>query len=493
MPHSIPHSSGPTLTDRALVWFRRDLRLLDHTALRQALQRSHQVWCCFVFDTEILDALPRADRRVDFIHRSVLALDHDLRQRGGGLIVLHGPASEELPRLARRLGVQAVYTHRDYEPAARRRDATVLGHLAEAGIVLHSLKDQVIFDTDEVMTGAGTAFGVFTPYRTAWLRRLGSLHERLAGWADPASRTPDSAFVRLAARPAGQAGLPPTLADLDFLPAPIPKIEPGEAGAQRGLAEFLTRIDAYADRRDFPALKGPSYLSVHLRFGTLSIRQLVAEAWQRSQGGSKGAEVWLSELIWREFYMQLLHHHPALVDHCFRPEFDKLHWEHGRHAEAHFAAWCEGRTGYPIIDAGMRQLNQTGYMHNRLRMLTASFLTKDLGLDWRRGERYFAEHLNDYDLAANNGGWQWAASTGCDAQPWFRIFNPVTQSRKFDPEGRFILRYVPELAPLAGQASLHEPWTASGGPPANYPTPLVDHAAARERTLARFEAVRAGR
>lgn len=497
MPHSTPHPSGPTPIDRALVWFRRDLRLLDHTALRQALQRGRQVWCCFVFDTEILDALPRADRRVDFIHACVVELDRELRQHGGGdrggLIVLHGPASEELPRLAVRLGVQAVFTHRDYEPDARRRDAVVLGRLAESGIVLHSLKDQVIFDTDEVMTAAGTPFGVFTPYRNAWLRRLGTLYERLPGWADPASRTPDGAFARLAALPAEHAGPPPTLADLDFLPAPIPKIEPGEAGAQRGLAEFLGRIDAYAERRDFPALKGPSYLSVHLRFGTLPIRQLVAEAWQRSQGGSKGAEVWLSELIWREFYMQLLHHHPHLTERCFRPEFDKLHWEHGRHAEASFTAWCEGRTGYPIIDAGMRQLNATGYMHNRLRMLTASFLTKDLGIDWRRGERYFAEHLNDYDQAANNGGWQWAASTGCDAQPWFRIFNPVTQSRKFDPEGRFILRYVPELAPLAGLPVLHEPWAAAGGPPAGYPAPLVDHAVARERTLARFEAVRTSR
>ena len=218
------------------------------------------------------------------------------------------------------------------------------------------------------------------------------------------------------------------------------------------LRNFLTRIDHYHETRDFPAVKGPSYLSVHLRFGTLSIRTLAREAQARVHAGSRGAATWLSELIWRDFYHQILHHHPHVVRSAFRPEFDTLHWEHGRHADELFAAWAAGRTGYPLVDAAMAQINQTGYMHNRLRMVAASFLVKHLGLDWRRGEQYFATHLNDYDLAANNGGWQWAASTGCDAQPWFRIFNPVTQGEKFDAEGRFIRRYLPQLAALPDTA-----------------------------------------
>ena len=267
------------------------------------------------------------------------------------------------------------------------------------------------------------------------------------------------------------------------------------------LADFLERIDAYDVARNFPALKGPSYLSVHLRFGTVSVRTLAAAAIAHAEGGarrdSRGAEVWLSELIWRDFYYQLLHHHPHVVRNSFRPEFDRIHWEHGKKADAHFEAWCEGRTGYPLVDAAMAQINQTGYMHNRLRMVTASFLVKDLGIDWRRGERYFAEKLIDYDLAANNGGWQWAASTGSDAQPWFRIFNPVTQSQKFDPEGRFIRRYLPRFARLP-DALIHAPWRARPIDLAeagialgrDYPEPLVDHEAARQRTLARYAVVK---
>jgi deoxyribodipyrimidine photo-lyase len=234
-----------------------------------------------------------------------------------------------------------------------------------------------------------------------------------------------------------------------------------------------------------------------LRFGTVSIRHLVREAWARAQAGSRGAEVWLSELIWRDFYHQVLYHHPHVVGQAFRPEYDRIRWEHGKHAQALFAAWCDGKTGYPLVDAAMLQLNQTGYMHNRLRMVVASFLTKDLGLDWRWGERYFAEKLNDFDLAANNGGWQWASSSGCDAQPWFRIFNPTTQSEKFDPQGRFIRRYLPQLSALPDKA-LHAPWTArpidlqaagiSLG--RDYPLPIVNHDEARQKTLLRYAVVK---
>ena len=479
--------------DRALVWFRRDLRADDHAALHHALRHARQVWCVFVFDTTILDDLPRADRRVEFIHQGVQELDQRLRALGGGLLVRHGDPREEIPRLARALHVQAVHVNRDYEPAAVARDARVRGALADAGISLLNWKDQVIFETDEVMTAAGTAFSVFTPYRTAWLKKLD------AGQGFYQKAYPVERHAAALARPpeALDRGVP-SLSDLDFLPTDMAaRLHPGASGAEHLLLDFLERIDRYDSARDFPAVKGPSYLSVHLRFGTVSIRRLVRLAHERAAGGSRGAEVWLSELIWRDFYVQILHHHPRVVTHCFRPEYDAVRWEHGRHADALFAAWCEGRTGYPIVDAAMRQLAQTGYMHNRLRMITASFLTKDLGIDWRRGEAWFARQLNDFDLAANNGGWQWAASTGCDAQPFSRIFTPGPQSRKFAPDGRFTRRYVPELAGL-NDDEIHAPWEAApmerlaAGVELGktYPAPVVVHESARAQTLARFEAAR---
>jgi deoxyribodipyrimidine photo-lyase len=250
--------------------------------------------------------------------------------------------------------------------------------------------------------------------------------------------------------------------------------------------DFLTRIDRYHETRDFPAVEGTSCLSPHLRFGTVSVRQLAAVAYAESLlANGKGAATWLNELIWREFYQMILWHRPDVIDRSFKAECDALVWDA---APDLFAAWQEGRTGYPLVDAAMRQLRQSGWMHNRLRMVTASFLTKDLGIDWRLGERHFADWLLDYELASNNGGWQWAASTGCDAQPWFRIFNPVTQSEKFDPQGRFIRRYVPELENVPNKF-IHAPWKMPV-PPANYPAPGVDHAAARERTLARFVTLR---
>jgi deoxyribodipyrimidine photo-lyase len=275
------------------------------------------------------------------------------------------------------------------------------------------------------------------------------------------------------------------------------KIPTGSAGGQRLFTDFLGRMDRYHETRDFPAIKGPSYLGIHLRFGTVSIRQLAGTAYRLAQEGNPGASVWLGELIWRDFYFQVLANFPHVTVRSFKPEYDAIHWEHGKHAEALFSAWCEGRTGYPIVDAAMAQINQTGYMHNRLRMITASFLVKDLGIDWRWGERYFSEKLNDFDLAANNGGWQWCSSSGCDAQPYFRIFNPVSQSEKFDPDGKFIRRYLPALSQLPTRAR-HAPWDAS---PAdlqaagvvlgkNYPQPVVIHAKAREKTLLRYAVVK---
>jgi len=353
---------------------------------------------------------------------------------------------------------------------------------------LHTSKDHVVFERSEVLTQSGAPYAVFTPYKNAWLKKLDAFYLSAYPVAKHA--------VRLASLPAGVSAHMPTLAEIGFEASDLRslKIPTGSAGAQTLLADFLPRLDVYGDARDFPAIKGPSYLSVHLRFGTVSIRELAAAAHARN---TPGAAVWLSELIWRDFYHQILHHHPHVAQGSFKPAYDRIEWEDGPHAEALFSAWCEGRTGYPLVDAAMAQINQTGYMHNRLRMVVASFLTKDLGIDWRWGERYFATHLNDFDLAANNGGWQWAASTGCDAQPYFRIFNPSSQSRKFDPQGRFIRRYLPALAKLP-DAALHAPWEARPADLAaagvvlgrDYPLPVVRHAEARTQTLARYAAVK---
>ncbi|MFD0668801.1 cryptochrome/photolyase family protein [Ramlibacter sp. MAHUQ-53] len=492
-PHDKHYPAG-------LVWLRRDLRAHDNAALYRALRACRKVHCAFVFDTAILDPLPRADRRVEFIRESLVQLDEALRALAGreaaGLIVRHGVAAAEIPRLARELGVQAVFAAHDDEPPALARDARVRGALADIGVALHTTKDHVIFQRHEVMTQVGKPYAVFTPYKKAWLAKVDDFYLK----SYPVERHAGA----LADRPEALRLPVPALADIGFEPTNLAQLPlpVGAAGGRRLFEEFLHRIDHYQEARDFPAVKGPSYLSVHLRFGTVSIRELAREAHARARAGSAGAQTWLSELVWRDFYFQVLANFPHVVDeqggsHSFRPEYDKIRWEHGKPAQALFAAWCEGRTGYPLVDAAMHQLNQTGYMHNRLRMVVASFLTKDLGLDWRWGERYFAEKLNDFDLAANNGGWQWASSSGCDAQPYFRIFNPVSQSRKFDPEGRFILRYLPQLAGLAPQA-LHEPWAASPleleaagvALGRDYPLPVVAHDEARERTLARYAVVK---
>ncbi len=507
MSKSIQHPPADKPLDRALVWLRRDLRTDDHAALHHALLAARQVWCVFVFDRDILAPLPRADRRVEFIRDSLVGVDAELRALGAahgvdgaGLIVRQGQAVDEITRLASALGVQAVYASHDDEPDALARDATARGRLAEAGISLRTMKDHVVFERSEVLTLSGGTYSVFTPYKNAWLKKLAEHGDSVfAPW--PVAPLAGA----LAPRPADQPGVP-TLADIGFEKTNLHELRlpSGPAGAQELLDDFLPRIGRYAATRDFPAIKGPSYLSTHLRFGTVSIRRLAREAQARqapaagSGADRDGAATWLSELVWRDFYHQILHHHPRVVTGAFKPDYERIKWEHGKPAEALFAAWCEARTGYPLIDAAMQQINQTGYMHNRLRMVVASFLTKDLGLDWRWGERYFALHLNDFDLAANNGGWQWAASSGCDAQPYFRIFNPVAQSEKFDPEGKFIRRYLPQLARLPDKL-LHAPWLARPIDLAaadvdlgtTYPRPVVDHAQAREKTLARYAVVKA--
>ena len=492
----------PHRYDKGLMWFRRDLRTDDNVALHHALKSCRQVWCVFVFDTAILAPLPRADRRVEFIRVSLLDLDaqlHALGQSAGNprvhLLVAHGVAEVEVARLATQLGVQAVFANHDDEPQALARDARVLGHLAHHGAMLHTFKDHVVFERDEVLTQQGRPYGVFTPYRRAWMATLTPAHladHPAAPWAHALAALPEPL----------QGPQVPTLAALGFEATNLSALAlpTGSTGGQALLADFLPRLSQYGQTRNFPAVKGPSYLSVHLRFGTVSIRRLAALAHDGHRAGDAGATTWLGELIWRDFYHQILAHHPHVVDRSFKPEYDAIAWVQGPLAQTRFAAWCNGQTGYPLVDAAMAQINQTGYMHNRLRMVVASFLVKDLGVDWRWGERYFAQHLNDFDLAANNGGWQWASSSGCDAQPYFRIFNPVSQSEKFDPDGRFIRRYLPQLAGLPTPA-LHAPWLAkpidlsAAGVElgVHYPQPIVDHAQARAETLQRYAVVKAHR
>jgi deoxyribodipyrimidine photo-lyase len=506
-----------------LAWFRRDLRAADHAALYHALARCQRVVCAFVFDTDILDPLRSDDRRVAFIHASVVELDSTLRKSGGGLTVLHGAPLALIPALAKEIGAEAVFANHDYEPAAIERDQRVGEALADASVAFFTFKDQVIFEKDQILTGQKKPYTVFTPYKRAWLAALtpdslapypvddyldalAAPPALAADWFEKRSRAGmqgESAVERSHWETRGGAHKPgiPSLAELGFGDAQLPALPAGSSGAYALFDDFRDRMVDYDKARDYPGIKGPSYLSVHLRFGTISIRALAREAHQAQRHGNRGAETWLSELIWRDFYFQVLYHAPQVGmagDHrAFRPAYDAIEWETGRAAQANFAAWCEGRTGYPLVDAAMRQINESGYMHNRLRMVVASFLVKDLGLDWRLGEAYFEEKLNDFDLSANNGGWQWAASTGCDAQPYFRIFNPVTQSEKFDPRGKFIRHYVPELAALPDK-DIHAPWRAkpdvlsaagiSIG--SEYPAPIVDHEVARKLTLKRFDVVK---
>ena len=483
-----------THVERGLMWFRRDLRISDNAALYQALKTCKQVYCVFVFDRDILDPLPRKDRRVCFIWDSITQLDAALNLLGGSLIVRYAQAIPTIVQLAQQLHVDAVFANHDYEPAAIARDRQVAEQLKSITCTFHTFKDHVIFEKDEILTAQAKSYSVFTPYKNAWLKKLTE-----PGGEFFTKPYPVFSYLRALTKPPAQLVQSiPTLEQMSFDPDYAMPISAGEKGAETLFEDFKERIEFYDETRNFPAIKGPSYLSVHLRFGTISIRELVRYAYERSCVDlKKGAQVWLSELIWRDFYVQVLYHNPHVVSQAFKPEYDRIAWEEGAYADTLFKAWCEGATGYPIVDAAMLQLNTTGYMHNRLRMIVASFLTKDLGVNWRWGERYFAEKLNDFDLSANNGGWQWAASTGCDAQPYFRIFNPTTQSEKFDPEGKFIKRYLPQLQKLDKKnihaPSLMEPMLAKAAGleiGRNYPLPIVQHEQARIRTLERYAIVK---
>lgn len=423
----------------SVFWFRRDLRIDDNHGLWAALQSQNPVLPVFIFDPHILDHLEnRADGRVEFIHQAIEKLNVAIQKNGGDLCVLHMKPLEAFQQLNQQFDIQEIYTNHDYERYGCQRDAEIQAWAEQEKIQFQSYKDQVIFEKSEVLSGQGTPYTVFTPYSRKWkeqLRVQPIIQFNSAGVGNYVS---------------GQFDLP-SLADIGFKSAGIPFPE-------SAVTDDL--IMHYGERRDFPALPGTSRLSVHLRFGTISVRSLVLRALGKS-------EVWLNELIWRDFYFNIIHHFPHVsTGHAFRKEYDRMEW---RNNELEFEAWTHGQTGYPIVDAGMRELNATGFMHNRVRMIVASFLVKHLLIDWRWGEAYFAAKLLDFDFSANNGGWQWAAGSGCDAAPYFRVFNPTLQTKKFDGSLAYIRKWVPEFQELS------------------YVKPIVNHEFARERVLAAYK------
>ncbi|MDB5159335.1 MAG: deoxyribodipyrimidine photo-lyase [Mucilaginibacter sp.] len=424
-----------------IFWFRRDLRLDDNAGLYHALKSGNPVLCLFIFDPAILDKLDnKHDTRVTFIYDTIKDLQQQLEEHGSSLLVLYDDVEKAWHKVLKEHNVTAVYTNHDYEPYAKTRDEAVGKLLSKHDIEFKTYKDQVIFETDEIVKDDGKPYTVFTPYSRKWKQKLKDFY---------LSSYPTKKYLKNLLE-IHHLSIP-TFKDIGFERSEL--ITPGK--------NYKEVIDDYAEKRDYPALKGTSHIGIHLRFGTVSIRHLATEANQAKE------KTWLNELIWREFYMMILHHFPKTQDHAFRPEYDRIKWIND---EKQFEAWCKGETGYPLVDAGMRELNETGFMHNRIRMLTASFLTKDLLIDWRWGERYFAAKLLDYEMASNVGGWQWAAGSGTDAAPYFRIFSPDAQTKRFDPELKYIKKWVPEYADLS-----------------KYPKPIVDHAMARDRCLEAFK------
>jgi len=418
-----------------IFWFRRDLRIQDNHGLEQAL-RVGNVLPIFIFDPEILNKLSnKKDKRVNFIYKEIKKLKYELENHSSSLIIFFDKPLNAFKRLYKTYQIQSVFLNHDYEPYAIKRDQEIKNYLNSEGIGFHSFKDQVVFEKLEITKKDSKPYTVFTPYKRKWIEKLnetGIQEFRSESLLSGLSKTKPFSLYEIT-----ELGFEKT----DMI---VPK------------KDFnLKIISEYDKNRDFPSVNGTSRLSVHLRFGTISIRQLVKTALKLNQ-------VYLNELIWREFYMMILWNFPYVVDQSFKKKYDQLEW---RNNENEFNAWCNGLTGYPIVDAGMRELTETGYMHNRLRMITASFLTKHLLIDWRWGEAYFAEKLLDYELSSNNGGWQWAASTGCDAVPYFRIFNPLMQTKRFDSGNHYIRKWVPEYDTL------------------DYPQPIVDHKYARERAL----------
>lgn len=452
-----------------LLWLRRDLRIHDNRALLTAAKRGAPIIAVFIFDNTILRPLTKTDRRITFICQALQELQYNLAQLGIPLYHHRGDPRQLIPKLASEHHAQTVICSEDYEPQAITRDQHVKIALNKDGCDFQQVTDQVIFAKNAILTQQNTPYNVFTPYKRAWLKTYVEQPQRVETLNLSELKTQQQSLT-------ANAPPIPNANELGFQPYDD-QAQGGETTAQQTLEHFLDHIDHYASRRDYPALNATSHLSPYLRFGCLSIRQLVSLAIARQ---TEGADTWLSELIWREFYQQHLYHNPDNIERSWRAQYRAIPWENN---PDWLHAWQHGETGYPLIDAAMRCLKITGTMHNRLRMITASFLCKDLLCDWRLGEQWFAQHLLDYDLAANNGGWQWAASTGCDAQPYFRIFNPETQSKKFDPNGNYIRHWLPELAHLDNK-HIHNPPLAQRG---NYPTPIVDHATQRQKAIALYK------
>jgi deoxyribodipyrimidine photo-lyase len=419
-----------------IFWHRRDLRIEDNAALYHALKSNHAVQPVFIFDTEILNKLQdKKDARVHFIHEHLQRLKKQYEQYGSSLKIYHGKPLDVWKQIIIDFKVNQVYTNRDYEPYALQRDKQIYEFLQESGIQFKGYKDHVIFEKNEVLKDDGTPYTVYTPYSKKWKHLINDFYLK---------PYPVLKYIR---------NLHQT--------KPYKDVQLDEIGFQKSNILFPAQevpydiLKNYHKTRDYPAINGTSKLSVHLRFGTISIRQLTAIAKNTN-------EKYYNEIIWREFYQMILYHFPHTVNKAFKPEYDRVEW---RNNEAEFNAWCQGKTGYPIVDAGMRELNQTGYMHNRVRMIVASFLTKDLLIDWRWGEAYFAQKLLDFELASNVGGWQWAAGCGVDAAPYFRVFNPFLQTEKFDPQFEYIKKWVEEINTD------------------KYPLPIVDHKFARQRII----------
>jgi deoxyribodipyrimidine photo-lyase len=423
----------------SLFWFRRDLRLHDNHGLYQALKQSDAVLPVFIFDKNILDGLKdKTDRRLSFIHHALQEIQAGVKEYGSSLHILHDSPEKAFEKLVEAYDISAVYANHDYEPYAIQRDHEIGTFLNSKHIPFHTFKDQVIFEKNEVAKTDGSPYTVFTPYAKVWKEKYqadkkGKYHSEKH--LDHLFKTKPFPIPSL-----GQLGFKEVALE-------IPSVKP-----DKGI------ITHYNETRNLPYIEGTSRMSVHLRFGTVSVRELAEVA-------SRWNDQWLNELIWREFFMQILWHFPKVVTESFKAKYDRIPWRNNEHE---FKKWCEGETGYPLVDAGMRELNATGFMHNRVRMVVASFLTKHLLIDWRRGEAYFADKLLDYELSSNNGNWQWCAGCGCDAAPYFRIFNPYEQQKKFDPDMIYIRKWISDYKP-------------------GYLQPIVDHETARHRVLDVFK------
>ena len=426
---------------KTIFWHRRDLRIHDNAGLYKALKNSREVQPIFIFDSEILQFLPRNDQRLLFIHQEIEKLKKSYQSFGSDLVVYFGNPIEVIPKIVEECQADAVYTNRDYEPYATERDKTLYEILDKANVKFIGTKDHVIFEKAEITKDDGKPYTIFTPFSKKWKATLTDIQLE--------SYPMENLLFKLIQTEEKSNLL--TLESIGF-----ESTQTVEFPSKKRNKDI---ISSYAENRNFPALNGTSKISLHLRFGTISIRELAREALSLN-------ETFLNELIWRDFYQMIIYLFPHSAKNSFKTQYDRIVWERN---EVHFKAWCEGKTGYPIVDAGMRELNATGFMHNRVRMIVASFLTKHLLLDWRWGEGYFAEKLLDFELASNSGGWQWAAGCGCDAAPYFRVFNPTTQQEKFDKQFEYVKKWVPEFGTV------------------NYPSPIIDHKFARERVLARFK------